>query len=72
MPRRSRLKPDEIQDYGTGSIRYDAPGTSYTIQDLLTRLIKQSDNTAAVVLTDLLGQDKIQQRIDGWGLSRTS
>lgn len=65
-------RPDEIQDYGTGSIRYDAPGTSYTIQDLLTRLIKQSDNTAAVVLTDLLGQDKIQQRIDAWGLSQTS
>lgn len=65
-------KPEEIQDYGTGSIRYDAPGTSYTVQDLLTRMIKQSDNTAAVVLTDLLGQDKIQQRIDAWGLSQTS
>jgi len=62
---------EQIRGFGTGSIRYDAPGTSYTIDDLLMRLIRQSDNSAAAILTDLLGADKIQQRIQAWGLTQT-
>jgi beta-lactamase class A len=65
-------RPELIRDFGTGSMRYDPPGTSYTIEDMLTRMIKQSDNTAAAVLDDVLGEDKVQQRVDGWQLTQTS
>lgn len=62
----------DIQNYGTGSIRYDPVGTSYTLADLAQRAAKQSDNTAAYLIKQRLGEHYIQQRTVAWGLTGTS
>lgn len=62
----------DIQDYGTGSIRYDPPGTSYSVKTLVQLMMQKSDNTAAYILANyIVGFDKAQTYIDGLGLSQT-
>lgn len=36
--------------YGTGTIQYDSVGTEYTVEELLKRLLKESDNIAQSML----------------------
>jgi beta-lactamase class A len=62
----------DIQNFGTGSIRYDPVGTTYTLSDLAQRAAKQSDNTAAYLITQRLGAAYIQNRTQAWGLTDTS
>ncbi|MCL4508436.1 MAG: class A beta-lactamase-related serine hydrolase [Chloroflexi bacterium] len=62
----------DIQDYGTGSIRYDPIGTTFTLADLAERAAKQSDNTAAFMLRKRLGDAYIQQRVTAWGMTETN
>jgi beta-lactamase class A len=62
----------DIQDFGTGSIRYDPVGTSYSLADLAQRAAKQSDNTAAYLITQRLGEAYIQSRTNAWGMTDTS
>ena len=65
-------QPDDIQDYGTGSIRYDPPGTAYSIKTLARLMMQKSDNTAAYVLANhVVGLNKIQTLANGWGLTQT-
>lgn len=62
----------DIQDYGTGSIRYDKPGTPYSIKTLARLMMEKSDNTAAYILGSLIiGLDKIQSLTNSWGLTQT-
>jgi beta-lactamase class A len=66
------IQQEDIQDYGTGSIRYDPPGTVYDIRILAKLMMQQSDNTAAFVLGRyVIGFDTLQKLIDSWGLSQT-
>ncbi len=66
------LQEDDIQDYGTGSIRYQKPGTQYSIKTLATLMIKQSDNTAAYILANhIIGVSMLQTILTGWGLTQT-
>jgi beta-lactamase class A len=66
------LQQDDIQDYGTGSIRYDPVGSTYTVKTLTRLMMEQSDNTAAFLLANyVLGVDSIQKLIEGWGLVQT-
>lgn len=66
------LQKEEIQDYGTGSMRYDEPGTTYSIKTLARLMIKQSDNTAAYILAnEIIGFEKLQSLVNLWGLSQT-
>jgi len=66
------LQQDDIQDYGTGSMRYDPPGTTYSIKTLARLTGQLSDNTAAHILgVDILSMDLIQKYVDGWGLTQT-
>ena len=63
---------DDIQNYGTGSIRYDPEGTAYSIRTLGRLMMEKSDNTAAYLLgTVIIGTDKIQQTVEKWGLVQT-
>lgn len=62
----------DIQDYGTGKLRYEKPGGVYTLKKLAELSFKHSDNTAAHLLTIRLGEDKIQQYVDSLGLGSTS
>jgi beta-lactamase class A len=66
------LQANEIQDYGTGSIRYDSPGTTYSLKTLARLMMKQSDNTAAYILaTEIIGFDRLADVLTQWGLSQT-
>lgn len=66
------LQPEDIQDYGTGSIRYDPPGTTYTVKTLVRLMMQKSDNTAAFLLGNyVVGLPKVQSVINSWGLTQT-
>lgn len=66
------LQASDIQDYGTGTIRYDPPGTVYSVKTLARLMMQQSDNTAAYILANyVIGLDTIQTRIATWGLTQT-
>lgn len=66
------LQEDDIQDYGTGVIRYDPPGTTYTVKTLARLMVEKSDNTAAHILGNyVIGMDKIQELINSWGMTQT-
>ncbi len=65
-------QPNDIQDYGTGSIRYDPPGTAYSIQTLARLMMQKSDNTAAYVLANhVVELSNIQSHVEGWGMAQT-
>ena len=67
------LQKEDIQDYGTGSIRYDQPGTPYSIKTLARLMVEKSDNTASYILAQhIIGMDKIQSLIESWGLTQTN
>ncbi len=67
------LQKEDIQDYGTGSIRYDQPGSIYSLKTLARLMMEQSDNTAAYILSNhIIRPDKIQKLIDEWGLTQTN
>lgn len=65
------LQERDIQDYGTGSLRYQKPGSTYSIKTLAKLSLQQSDNTAAHILGEKIGIDTIQNIIDSWGLTQT-
>ncbi len=66
------LQQADIQDYGTGSIRYDPPGTTYSVKTLARLMMQKSDNTAAYLLGNyVIGLDKIQTLMTSWGLDQT-
>lgn len=66
------LQQQDIQDFGTGSIRYDPPGTVYSIKTLARLMMEKSDNTAAYILsTAILGVESIQAYMDELGLVQT-
>lgn len=66
------IQEQDIQDYGTGSLRYQKPGEPYTLKYLAQLAFKQSDNTAAHVLTIRLGEENIQEYARQLGMSATS
>ena len=66
------LKQGQIQDYGTGSIRYQEPGTKYAYEELARIMIKQSDNTAAYVFQDeIVGIKNVQKTAEEIGMRDT-
>jgi beta-lactamase class A len=66
------IQESDIQDYGTGSIRYQKPGQQYTLQSLARLALNQSDNTAAHVLNIRLGEDNIQAYAYQIGMGSTN
>lgn len=66
------LQKADIQDYGTGSMRYDPPGTVYSIKTLARLMMQKSDNTAAYILANhILTVESIQSLVNSWGLTQT-
>lgn len=65
------LQKDDIQDYGTGSLRYQKPGGAYSLKTLAKFALQQSDNTAAKLIAVRIGTDVIQNQIGKWGLTQT-
>ena len=66
------LKTPDVQDYGTGTLQYQKPGTKYTYSELVELSGRLSDNTAALVLQNLVGANKIQASLDKLGMKGTS
>lgn len=66
------LQKRDIQDYGTGSLRYQKPGTTYSLKTLAKLSLKQSDNTAAHILGEYIGKDVVQEYMDELGLRQTN
>lgn len=66
------LQERDIQDYGTGSLRYDSPGTTYSVKTLAQLMIQKSDNTAAFILGNhVVGLKRVQELVNNWGLTQT-
>lgn len=67
------LQSKDIQDYGTGVLRYQKPGMVYSIKTLARILIEKSDNTADYILsTQVIGVKKLQDLLNKWGLTQTN
>jgi beta-lactamase class A len=59
------------KDYGSGEL-CDAPvGTTYSVADLLAKMIDISDNTATNMLIRIVGRRSINRQMNDLGLSRT-
>ena len=66
------IREKDIQDYGTGIIRYQKPGVQYSIKTLARLMMQKSDNTAAYVLARvLITAPKLQSLMDEWELVQT-
>ena len=72
LDERVTVQAADIQDFGTGSIRYDPPGSVYSLKTLAKLAIEQSDNTAGYVLGNYtVGLDRVQALMTQWGLTQT-
>lgn len=71
LDERITIQARDIQDFGTGIIRYAGPGKIYSLKTLAQIMIEKSDNTAAYVLTQRIGEKRIQTLADGWNLVQT-
>lgn len=72
MNKQITIQAKDVQDYGTGSIQYDPPGSVYSIRTLASLMIKKSDNTAAYVLANfVLSLKNIQTYIESLGTTQT-
>lgn len=65
------IQKDDIQDYGTGSLRYKEGAQEYSLKTLAKLSLKESDNTAAHVIVKKIGMEVVQSTIESWGLTQT-
>lgn len=65
------IQEDDIQDYGTGVIRYQTPGSVYSLKTLAKLALSQSDNTAAHILLKRIDIDVVQKTLQSFGLRQT-
>lgn len=65
------ISENDVQDYGTGSIRYQKMPQVYSLRNLAKLALKESDNTAAHVISIRLGTDVIQKLLNTWNMNQT-
>ncbi len=66
------VQAKDIQDYGTGVIRYEKPGGVYSVKTLARLMMQKSDNTAAYILSSyIVSTADIQTLLPTWGLTQT-
>lgn len=66
------IQESDIQDYGTGILRYEKPRGVYSLRTLAKLTLEKSDNTAAHIINRKIGTDVIQNTINNWGFKQTS
>lgn len=71
LDRRITLQASDIQDFGTGTLRYQGPGGVYSLKTLAQLMMEKSDNTAVYVLITVIGESRIQTLVNSWGLTQT-
>jgi len=69
---RVTIQESDVQDYGTGSIRYQEMPQTYSLRNLAKLALKESDNTAAHVIEIKVGEENVQKLVDSWGLKQTN
>ncbi len=66
------LQEADIQDYGTGILRYETPGSTYSVKTLALLMIQKSDNTSAYILANnIIGIERLQELVTSWGMGQT-
>ncbi len=68
---RITIQENDAQNYGTGSIRYQKMPQTYSLKNLAKLALKNSDNTAAHVISITVGEDKVQELVNSWGMTQT-
>lgn len=71
LDQRVTINKEDVQDYGTGTIRYQTMPQTYSLRNLAKLALKQSDNTAAHVIEITIGEDKVQSLVNSWGMKQT-
>ena len=71
LDNRVTIQEEDVQDYGTGSIRYQEMPQTYSLKNLAKLALKNSDNTAAHVISITVGEDKVQELVNSWGMEQT-
>jgi len=66
------LQKKDIQNYGTGSLRYQKPGEIYSLKTLAQLTLQQSDNTAAHIISNRLRTQTTQDIMKDLGLTQTN
>ncbi|MFO7977514.1 MAG: serine hydrolase [Bacteroidales bacterium] len=56
------LKETDFVD-GNGDVKWQKPGTTYTIAILLEKMIRESDNCSTDMLIRLMGQEELNQQV---------
>lgn len=69
--KRITIQPGDIQDYGTGILRSEGPGGVYSLKTLAQFMMEKSDNTAAFILDQVVGDARIQELVTGWNMPQT-
>jgi beta-lactamase class A len=69
---RVTIQQSDVQDYGTGSIRYQEMPQTYSLRNLAKLALKESDNTAAHVIEIKIGEDNVQKLVNSWGMKQTN
>lgn len=69
---RVTIQQSDVQDYGTGSIRYQTMPQTYSLRNLAKLALKESDNTAAHVIEITIGEDVVQNLVNSWGMKQTN
>lgn len=62
---------NDMKAEGSGVILNQPEGTKYTVQELIDLMMLKSDNTAANIMIDMLGMNKINDRIKALGCINT-
>ena len=65
------LRPEDVAAYGSGVLQNHPPGETMTLRECAEYLIKESDNTAWVMLEKRLGKKRIRAEIVALGASST-
>lgn len=65
------ILPSDVQSYGTGVLHTRPIGSTMTLRECASYLIKESDNTAWVMLERRLGKAKIEGELASLGVDNT-
>jgi beta-lactamase class A len=57
---------------GSGTLKFEIPGKTFTIEDLIRRMVTESDNTATNMLINHLGFDALSGYFKKLGLKNTN
>lgn len=72
LDERVTIQESDVQDYGTGTIRYQEMPQNYSLRNLAKLALNQSDNTAAHVIDLKIGEENVQTLVDDWGMKQTN